>query len=129
LQVLKKLRFNYPQCTRVRKVDFLCLDASFLTRKHLGGKAKTRPFPFSDGGQQQDALRLAAIDLLNRRGDEFRPKQVLEILPDGWSLSAIAPALTKMTRASLHKVSTPYFQDHMIHIVYSICISFYLEPS
>lgn len=53
---------------------------------------------------QADSQKLAAIDLLNRRADEFRPVEVLEKLPNDWSLSIIAPALIKMTKASTHRV-------------------------
>ncbi len=44
------------------------------------------------------------IDMLNRRGEEVNPIEVVGILPDTWSISAIAPALIKMTKTSLHKV-------------------------
>ena len=47
---------------------------------------------------------MAAIDLLNRRADEFNPVEVLTILPSTWALKAIEPALIKLTRASMHKV-------------------------
>lgn len=48
---------------------------------------------------------MAAIDLLNRRADEFNPVEVLTILPSNWALKAIEPALVKLTRASMHKVT------------------------
>ena len=55
--------------------------------------------------EEKTTQKLAAIDLLNRRGDEFRATEVLERLPNDWSLSALAPALMKMTKASTHRVS------------------------
>ena len=48
---------------------------------------------------------MAAIDLLNRRAEEFKASDVLNKLPKDWALSTIAPALMKMSKSSIHKVS------------------------
>ena len=45
------------------------------------------------------------MDLLNRRGNEFRASEALEKIPTNWSLAAIYPAIEKMTQKSLHTVS------------------------
>ena len=44
------------------------------------------------------------MDLLNRRAEEFQASDVLVRLPPEWSLAAIAPALIKMAKGSIHKV-------------------------
>ena len=65
--------------------------------------------------EEKCAQKLAALDLLNRRGNEFGPTDVLQLLPDEWSLAAIAPALMKMTKESTRRVSmlmlVKYFGD------------------
>ena len=54
---------------------------------------------------EKDALTQTAMDLLNRRGNEFRASEALEKIPTNWSLAAIYPAIEKMTQKSLHTVS------------------------
>ena len=48
------------------------------------------------------------MDLLNRRAEEFQASDVLLRLPPEWSLAAIAPALIKMAKGSIHKVCYIY---------------------
>ena len=60
--------------------------------------------PVGDPGEK-DALKHTAMDLLNRRGNEFRASEALEKIPANWSLAAIYPAIEKMTQKSLHTVS------------------------
>ena len=40
------------------------------------------------------------MDLLNRRGNEFRASEALEKIPTNWSLAAIYPAIEKITQKS-----------------------------
>ena len=54
--------------------------------------------------EQRDNQKLVAMDLLNRRAEEFQASDVLLRLPPEWSLAAIAPALIKMAKGSIHKV-------------------------
>ena len=54
---------------------------------------------------QKNNLKMAAIDLINRRAEEFKASDVLNKLPKEWALSTIAPALMKMSKSSIHKVS------------------------
>ena len=54
--------------------------------------------------EEKTTQKLGAIDLLNRLGNEFRATEFLERLPNDRSLSALPPALMKMTKASTHKV-------------------------
>ena len=55
--------------------------------------------------EEQDQQKSAAIDLLNRRGNEFRLAEVLPKLPSDWSLSSLCEGLMKMTKASTHLVT------------------------
>ena len=61
-------------------------------------------FHSQDEGEK-DALQQAAIDLLNRRGNEFKPSETLEKIPPHWPIKSIQPALEKLTLTSLRKVS------------------------
>jgi len=72
--------------------------------------------------EEKTTQKLAAIDLLNRRGDEFRATEVLERLPNDWSLSALAPALMKMTKASTHR-------KRMVHMEKSLSKSVNLSAN
>ena len=63
------------------------------------------------------------MDLLNRRAEEFQASDVLLRLPPEWSLAAIAPALIKMAKGSIHKVYIyvcPFF-DQKIFIRMTHC--------
>jgi len=63
--------------------------------------------------EQRDNQKLVAMDLLNRRAEEFQASDVLIRLPPEWSLAAIAPALIKMAKGSIHK-------KRMVHIEKSL---------
>uniref|UniRef100_G3X1U5 Transforming growth factor beta receptor associated protein 1 n=1 Tax=Sarcophilus harrisii TaxID=9305 RepID=G3X1U5_SARHA len=47
-------------------------------------------------------LVLAAVDLLNQHATEFDAAQVLQLVPDTWSVQLLAPFLTRAMRESLH---------------------------
>ncbi|XP_037662751.1 transforming growth factor-beta receptor-associated protein 1 [Choloepus didactylus] len=47
-------------------------------------------------------LVVAAVDLLNRHTAEFDAAQVLQLLPDTWSVQLLCPFLTGAVRSSLH---------------------------
>ena len=82
---------------------------------------------FSNGPltcEEKTTQKLAAIDLLNRRGDEFRATEVLERLPNDWSLSALAPALMKMTKASTHRVSKDFLTRLNQYFVSKIVLTY-----
>ena len=61
-------------------------------------------FHSQDEGEK-DALQQAAMDLLNRRGSEFKPLETLQKIPTHWPIKSIQPALEKLTLTSLRKVS------------------------
>lgn len=54
--------------------------------------------PDVQGGTQT----MEAVDLLNRHADVFDAMQVLELLPEAWSLSLLRPFLCGALRASVH---------------------------
>ncbi|XP_010643246.1 transforming growth factor-beta receptor-associated protein 1 isoform X2 [Fukomys damarensis] len=47
-------------------------------------------------------LTVAAVDLLNRHATEFDAAQVLQLLPDSWSIQLLCPFLTGAVRSSIH---------------------------
>ena len=49
-----------------------------------------------------------AIDLLNRRAGHMDAQQVMNIIPDHWSITAISTALQTMFKATVHQVSEVY---------------------
>lgn len=57
------------------------------------------------GGRSSD-LEMAAVDLLNRHGGVFDAVQVLQQLPEGWSLQLLRPFLGRAIRASMHACRT-----------------------
>ena len=52
---------------------------------------------------QANKLKMAAINLINRRAEEFKASEIIHKLPNDWALSTINPALMKMTKASQQK--------------------------
>ena len=80
---------------RRRNKKFFCFKSCLIYSSHeeVGDPA------------EKDALTQTAMDLLNRRGNEFRASEALEKIPTNWSLAAIYPAIEKMTQKSLHTVS------------------------
>ena len=59
---------------------------------------------YLDGGagERSGDLEMAAVDLLNRHGDQFDAVRVLSVLPEGWSLQLLKPFLGRAVRASVH---------------------------
>lgn len=53
------------------------------------------------GPSAQD-LTVAAVDLLNHHAREFDATQVLQTLPDSWSVQLLCPFLTGAMRDSIH---------------------------
>ncbi|KAI4884620.1 hypothetical protein NFI96_022242 [Prochilodus magdalenae] len=52
------------------------------------------------------AQTMEAVDLLNRHADSFDAVQVLELLPEAWSLTLLHPFLCGALRASVHASRT-----------------------
>ena len=65
------------------------------------------------------------MDLLNRRAEEFQASDVLLRLPPEWSLAAIAPALIKMAKGSIHKVCPFFDQKIFIRILFKKLFTIY----
>ena len=53
--------------------------------------------------EQANKLKMVAINLINRRAEEFKASEIIHKLPNDWALSTINPALMKMTKASQQK--------------------------
>uniref|UniRef100_A0A8C9AB97 Transforming growth factor beta receptor associated protein 1 n=1 Tax=Prolemur simus TaxID=1328070 RepID=A0A8C9AB97_PROSS len=53
-------------------------------------------------GPSAHELTVAAVDLLNRHATEFDAAQVLQLLPDTWSVQLLCPFLTGAVRDSVH---------------------------
>ncbi|XP_053444896.1 transforming growth factor-beta receptor-associated protein 1 isoform X2 [Nycticebus coucang] len=53
-------------------------------------------------GPSAHELTVAAMDLLNRHATEFNAAQVLQLLPDTWSVQLLCPFLTGAMRNSVH---------------------------
>lgn len=53
-------------------------------------------------GPSAHALTVAAVDLLNHHAREFDATQVLQLLPDTWSVQLLCPFLTGAMRDSIH---------------------------
>ena len=51
-----------------------------------------------------DKYYLPALDLINRRGGEMKPGEILEILPSHWSLSTVHQALKSGIQSVTHQV-------------------------
>lgn len=83
------------QKRRRRNKKFFCFKSCLIYSSHE---------EVGDPGEK-DALKQTAMDLLNRRGNEFRASEALEKIPTNWSLAAIYPAIEKITQKSLHTVS------------------------
>ena len=83
------------QKRRRRNKKFFCFKSCLIYSSHE---------EVGDPGEK-DALKQTAMDLLNRRGTEFRASEALEKIPTNWSLAAIYPAIEKITQKSLHTVS------------------------
>ena len=57
-------------------------------------------------GERRGDLEMAAVDLLNRHGEQFDAVRVLSVLPEGWSLQLLKPFLGRAVRTSVHASRT-----------------------
>lgn len=60
-------------------------------------------------------LEMAAVDLLNRHGEVFDAVQVLNLLPESWSLQLLRPFLGRAVRASMHACRTSQIALGLAH--------------
>lgn len=67
----------------------------------------------SAGGDGE--LEMAAVDLLNRHGEVFDAVQVLNLLPESWSLQLLRPFLGRAVRASMHACRTSQIALGLAH--------------
>lgn len=67
----------------------------------------------SAGGSGE--LEMAAVDLLNRHGEVFDAVQVLNLLPESWSLQLLRPFLGRAVRASMHACRTSQIALGLAH--------------
>jgi len=63
--------------------------------------------------EEQIELSVPALDLLQRRANEMEAIEVLRILPDHWSISALLPALNSMVRSKIHERRMTSVKKHL----------------
>ena len=79
------------------------MDWNFTTPREKNAETEICKSKYCDNfrtEEQRDNQKLVAMDLLNRRAEEFQASDVLLRLPPEWSLATIAPALIKMSKGS-----------------------------
>ncbi|CAL9701503.1 unnamed protein product [Knipowitschia caucasica] len=68
-----------------------------------------------EAARSSGEMEMAAVDLLNRYGEVFDAVQVLNMLPEGWSLQLLRPFLGRAIRASVHACRTSQIALGLAH--------------
>lgn len=66
-------------------------------------------------GSGDGDLKMAAVDLLNQHGEVFDAVEVLQLLPEEWSLQLLRPFLGRAVRASMHACRTSHIALGLSH--------------